>query len=77
MADEKEEKPAPLTAADMKDKTCGHEGCPNCGSLFITAVCHPSAGLKVQYLADENVLEVYCKKCDTGVARFAMARGAN
>lgn len=66
---------APLTRRELDHMKCGSPGCTAVHEpeIYLHQSCHTGKGVFVRYTG--GVLEIFCKICDKGVARIAVAEG--
>lgn len=67
-------RPEPLTQSELDQQGCDT---PNCGHdhtvLFLSATCHPRAGLQVSYSKATGVLTCACRTCKATVGEIRVA----
>jgi hypothetical protein len=72
----REFRPEPVfTRRDLKNAGCESPGCPHTdhSELYLSPVCHESAGLEAAYIRESGVMRLSCNVCRRFVARIQVA----
>lgn len=67
----------PATRKELNAATCA---CPDCNgaadhTLYLSPICHPTAGLIVSYQKKDGALRMECRQCDAPVGAIWVGDG--